>query len=88
MAVSHRLVPRHLLRASRRIRGQPEERRVHITGYLRSREAEKPVNGKSKKSSATVKVIAWEVRAVRIAKLDRAVEVNTSTDIPTDIPAF
>ncbi|HEV2498319.1 MAG TPA: single-stranded DNA-binding protein [Terriglobia bacterium] len=28
---------------------------VHITGYLRSREVEKPVTGKSKKNSATVK---------------------------------
>ncbi len=59
---------------------------VHITGYLRSREVEKPVNGKSKKSSATVKVLAWEVRAIRIAKLDRAVEANPSTDIPADDP--
>lgn len=61
---------------------------VHITGYLRSREVEKPVNGKSKKSSATVKVQVWEVRAIRIAKLDRAVEANPSTDIPADDPAF
>jgi single-strand DNA-binding protein len=61
---------------------------VHITGYLRSREVEKPVNGKSKKSSATVKVQVWEVRAIRIAKLDRAVEVNPSTDTPADDPAF
>lgn len=33
---------------------------VHVTGYLRSREVEKPVNGKSKKSSAAVKFTAWE----------------------------
>ncbi|MDE3179944.1 MAG: single-stranded DNA-binding protein [Acidobacteriota bacterium] len=61
---------------------------VHITGYLCSREVEKPFNGKSKKSSATVKILAWEVRAIRIATLDRAVEVNPSTDIPADDPAF
>ncbi len=57
---------------------------VHITGYLRSREIEKPVNGKSKKNSATVKVLAWEVRAIRIAKLDRAVQEDPSADIPAD----
>lgn len=55
---------------------------VHITGYLRSREVEKPVT--SAKNSATVKVLAWEVRAIRIAKLDRAVEANPSTDTPAD----
>lgn len=46
------------------------------------------MTGKSKKSSATVKVLAWEVRAIRIAKLDRAVEANPSADIPPDDPAF
>jgi single-strand DNA-binding protein len=61
---------------------------VHITGYLRSREIEKPVTGKSKKNSATVKVLAWEVRAIRIAKLDRAVQADPSTDIPTDDPTI
>jgi single-strand DNA-binding protein len=54
---------------------------LHVLGYLRSREVEKPVTGGS---SATVRVLAWEVRAVRIAKLDRAVEANPSTDIPAD----
>jgi single-strand DNA-binding protein len=61
---------------------------VHITGFLRSREVEKPVTGKSKKNSAAVKVLAWEVRAVRIAKLDRAVQADPSTDIPTDDPTI
>jgi hypothetical protein len=61
---------------------------IHVTGYLRSREVERPVDGKSKKNSATAKVQVWEIRAVRIAKLDRAVEVNPSTDIPADDPAF
>jgi len=61
--------------------------RVHVTGYLRSRQVERPVNGKSKKNNATVKVLAWEVRAIRIAKLDRAVEANPSTDTPSDDPA-
>ena len=61
---------------------------IAVTGYLRSREIEKPVTGKSKKNGAAVKFIAWEVRAIRIAKLDRAVEANPSTDIPADDPAF
>ncbi len=61
---------------------------VHITGYLRSREVEKPVTGKSRKNSATVKFTAWEVRAIRIAKLDRAVEANPATETPTDDPTF
>jgi len=30
----------------------------------------------------------WEIRAIRIANLDRAVELNPSTDIPADGPAF
>ena len=60
---------------------------VHITGYLRSREVEKPVTGKSKKNSATVKVLAWEVRAIRIAKLDRAAQEDHSNDIPANNPA-
>lgn len=59
---------------------------VHITGYLRSREVEKPVAGNGKKSSATVKVQLWEVRAVRIAKLDRTAEENPPTDLPPDYP--
>jgi single-strand DNA-binding protein len=59
---------------------------LHVTGYLRSREVEKPVTGS--KNSAGVKFTAWEVRAIRIAKLDRAVEANSSTDIPADDPAF
>ncbi|MGH9326724.1 MAG: single-stranded DNA-binding protein [Terriglobia bacterium] len=57
---------------------------VHITGYLRSREVEKPVNGN--KGGATLKFTAWEVRAIRIAKLDRAVEANP--DIPADDSTF
>jgi hypothetical protein len=52
------------------------------------REVEKPVNGKSKKSSATVKVQAWGIRAIRIARLNCAVEVSPSTDISADDPAF
>lgn len=35
-----------------------------------------------------MKVQVWEVRAIRIAKLDRAVEENPSADIPTDDPVF
>jgi single-strand DNA-binding protein len=59
---------------------------LHVTGYLHSREAAKPVTGNSKKSGATVKL--WEVRAVRIAKLDRAVQEDPSPDIPADDPCF
>lgn len=59
---------------------------LHITGYLRLREVEKPVAGS--RNSATVKFTAWEVRAIRIAKVHRAVEANSSTDIPADDPAF
>lgn len=56
---------------------------LHVTGYLRSREVEKPAAGAGQKSTATVRFTAWEVRAIRIAKLDRAVEANPSTDNPT-----
>jgi uncharacterized protein (DUF433 family) len=41
---------------------------------LRSREVEKPVTGS--KNSATVRLTAWETRAIRISTLDRAVEAN------------
>ncbi|MGH9398590.1 MAG: hypothetical protein ACRD18_17285 [Terriglobia bacterium] len=61
---------------------------IHITGYQRSREIEKPVNGKSKKSGVTMKVLAWEVRAIRIVKLDRAVQEDPSIDVPTGDPAL
>jgi hypothetical protein len=55
---------------------------IRITGYLRSREIEKNGTGGGKKSGAKAKVRAWEVRAVRIAKLDRAVQEDPATDIP------
>jgi len=55
---------------------------IHITGYLRPREIEKQGTGSGKKSGATAKARAWEVRAVRIAKLDRAVQEDPSTDNP------
>ena len=61
---------------------------IHITGYLCSREIEKNGAGRGKKSGANGKVRAWEVRAIRIAKLDRAVQEDPSTDIPADDPAF
>jgi single-stranded DNA-binding protein len=60
---------------------------LHLTGYLRSREIEKKGTGRGKKSGASVKVQAWEVRAIRIAKLDRAVQEDPSTQIPADDPA-
>jgi len=59
---------------------------IHITGYLRSREIEKNGNGRGKKSGA--KATAWEVRAIRIAKLDRAVQEDPSNDIPAHSPAL
>jgi hypothetical protein len=31
---------------------------------------------------------AWEVRAIRIAKLDRAVQEDPSNDIPANDPAL
>ena len=61
---------------------------IHITGYLRSREIQKNGTGRGKKSGAMAKVMAWEVRAIRIAKLDRAVQEGSSTDIPADDPAL
>ena len=60
---------------------------LHLTGYLRSREIEKNGTGRGKKSEAKAKVRAWEVRAIRIAKLDRAVQEDPSNYIPADNPA-
>jgi hypothetical protein len=60
---------------------------IHITGYLRSREIEKNGNGRGKKSGAKATVRAWEARAIRIAKLDRAVQEDRSTGISADSPA-
>ncbi len=61
---------------------------IHITGYLRSREIEKNGTGPGKKSGAKAKVRAWEARAIRIAKLDRAVQEDPSEDIPANDPAL
>jgi single-stranded DNA-binding protein len=55
---------------------------IHITGYLRSREIEKNGTGRGEKSGAKLKVRAWEVRTIRIAKLDRAVQEGPSNDNP------
>ena len=60
---------------------------IHITGYLRSREIEKNGTGRGKKSGAKTTARAWEVRAIRIAKLDRTVQEDPSTDIPANDPA-
>jgi len=57
---------------------------IHVTDYLRSREVGKKGTGRGKKTGAGVKVQAWIVRAIRIAKLDRAVQEDPSTDIPAD----
>jgi hypothetical protein len=61
---------------------------IHVTGYLRSREVEKKGTGRRKKTGAGVKVQAWEVRAIRIAKLDRAAHEDTSTNIPANDSAM
>jgi hypothetical protein len=53
-----------------------------------SREIEKNGTGRGKKSGAKAKVRAWEVRAIRIAKLDRAVQEDPSSEIPADNPAL
>ena len=60
----------------------------HVTGFLRSREIEKNGTGCGKKSGAKATVKAWEVRAIRIAKLDRAVQEDPSNDNPADNPAL
>jgi hypothetical protein len=44
--------------------------------------------GRGKKSGAKANVRAWEVRAIRIAKLDRAVQEDPSSEIPADNPAL
>ncbi len=58
---------------------------IYVSGFLRSREIEKQVNGRGKNNGA--KTRAWEVRAIRIAKLDRAVQEVPSNDVPADNPA-
>jgi single-strand DNA-binding protein len=57
---------------------------LYVSGYLRSREIEKNDTGRGKSSGA--KARAWEVRAIRIAKLDRAAQEDPSHDIPADHP--
>jgi single-strand DNA-binding protein len=57
---------------------------IYVSGYLRSREIEKQA-GRGKKNGATAR--AWEVRAIRIAKLDRAAQEDPSNDIPRNNPA-
>ena len=61
---------------------------VAITGYLRSREIDGNGTGRGKKSGAKAKVRAWEVRAIRIAKLNRTVQEDPSNDIPAANPAL
>ena len=53
---------------------------IYVSGYLRSREIEKQA-GRGKTNGARAR--AWEVRAIRIAKLDRAAQ----EDLPSDTPA-
>ena len=56
---------------------------IYVSGYLRSREIEKK-SGSGKSNGARAR--AWEVRATRIAKLDRAAQEDLSNDIPADNP--
>ena len=57
---------------------------IYVSGYLRSREIEKKSDsGKSNGARAR----AWEVRAVRIAKLDRTAQEDPSNDFPANKPA-
>ena len=57
---------------------------IYVSGYLRSREIEKSA-GRGKSNGGRVR--AWEVRAIRIAKLDRAAQEDSSNDIPANDPA-
>jgi len=57
---------------------------LYVSGYLRSREIEKNDTGPGKNSGA--KARAWEVRAIRIAKLDRAAQEDPTNDIPAANP--
>ncbi|HEV2498892.1 MAG TPA: single-stranded DNA-binding protein [Terriglobia bacterium] len=59
---------------------------IYVSGYLRLREVEKNGTGRGKTSGAKAKVRAWEVRAIRIAKLDRAAQEDPSNDIPANNP--
>ena len=56
---------------------------IYVSGYLRSREIEKQA-GRGKNNGARAR--AWEVRAIRIAKLDRAAQEDPSADTPADNP--
>lgn len=58
---------------------------IYVRGFLRSREIEKQATSRGKATGA--KARAWEVRAIRIAKLDRAVQEDPSSDTPADNPA-
>jgi hypothetical protein len=59
-----------------------------VETYFRSREVGKKGTGRGKQTGVGVKVKALEVRAIRIAKLDRAVQEGRSTDIPASNPAL
>jgi len=61
---------------------------IYVSGFLRSREVEKQATSRGKKSGSKASVRTWEVRAIRIAKLDRAVQEDSSNDIPADNPAL
>ncbi len=60
----------------------------YFTGYLRSPEIEKNGTGRGKKNGAGAKaaVRAWEVRAIRIAKLVAPSKKILATTLPPTIP--
>jgi len=58
--------------------------RICVSGYLRSRGIDRQA-GRGKSNGARAR--AWEVRAIRIAKLDRAAQEDPSNDIPASDPA-
>lgn len=85
VAVRHRLASRHPTwrhQAAEFASSLKKGAHIHVTGYLRSREIEKQGAGRGEKTGAGVKVQAWEVRATRIVKLDRAAQEDPPTDIP------
>jgi single-strand DNA-binding protein len=57
---------------------------IYVSGFLRSREIEKNGTGRGKNTGPKARV--WEIRAIRIAKLDRAVQEDPSTNDPADNP--
>ena len=91
MAIPHRLASRHpgwRDKVAEFASSSKKGAHIHVTDCLRSREVEKKGTGRGRKTGASVKVQACEARAIRIAKLHRAVQEDSSTHIPADDPAM